>query len=376
MNTELSIIARLLENARQPEEVFGKLEGDQAEALRGAYRSLTKIAHPDRYRDAQDQALAEQAFRTLQKWTRTAEEKILCGTYGQAPSSDPAAAPALVQHGKHSYIVQAMPLAQGDMCNLYQCTHLYNGAESAAIFKVARKSVDNDLLANEAAILRALVTSPEYTEFHAYVPRLVDSFDYRDPASPRPRRVNVLAFEEGHYFSLQEVRAHYTDGIDPKDMAWMWRRLLIALGFAHTSGVIHGAVLPTHVLIQPEQHGLVLIDWSYALSHPEPGDYIPAIASDYQAWYPPEVLAKETPTPSTDLYMAALCMIYLLGGDPITGTLPASVPQRIQSFFRGVARKKPTQRPQNALALLDEFTDLIEQLWGPRTFRAFSIPTK
>ena len=83
MNAELSLVAQLLENATRPEDVFGKLEGNQAEALRRAYRSLTKVAHPDRYRDAQDQAMAESAFRALQKWFRTAEEKITCGTYGQ-----------------------------------------------------------------------------------------------------------------------------------------------------------------------------------------------------------------------------------------------------------------------------------------------------
>ncbi|HLV97974.1 MAG TPA: hypothetical protein VKT82_04785 [Ktedonobacterales bacterium] len=373
MNAELSFVAQLLDNARQPEDVFGKLEGNQAEALRGAYRSLTKVTHPDHYRDAQDQALAEQAFRALQKWARTAEEKITLGTYGR---EEPTGTSTLVQHRKHAYVVQAAPFAQGDMCNLYQCTHVFNGTEGAAIFKVARQPADNDLLAYEAAALKTLASSQEHKQFHAYVPQLVDSFDYHDPSSPAARRVNVLAFETGQYFSLQEVRAHYSKGIDPKDMAWMWRRLLIALGFAHASGVIHGAVLPTHVLIQPEQHGLVLIDWSYAVSHPAMGEHIPAISSDYQAWYPPEVLAKETPTPSTDLYMAALCMIYLLGGDPLTGTLPDSTPPRIQAFFRGVALKKPAQRPQNALTLLDEFTNLIQQLWGPRTFRVFYMPKK
>jgi hypothetical protein len=74
--------------------------------------------------------------------------------------------------------------------------------------------------------------------------------------------------------------------------------------------------------------------------------------------------------------MGALCMIYLLGGDPVTGTLPDATPKRLQSFFRGVTLKKPAQRPQNALTLLDEFNDLIEQLWGPRRFRAFYMPQK
>lgn len=376
MNAELLLMAQLLDKARQPEDVFGKLEGNQAEALRVAYRNLTKVTHPDRYLDAPDQVMAEQAFRALQNWASNAEEKITCGTYGQDSTSNSSPAPVLVRHRKHTYLVQATPFAQGDLCNLYHCARTFDGKETAAIFKVARQPADNDLVVQEASVLRQLAANQEYKQFHAYVPQLVDSFDYRDPLSPVSRSVNVLAYEEGPYFSLQDVRACYLQGIDPKDMAWMWRRLLIALGFAHTCGMIHGAVLPSHVLIQPEQHGLTLIDWSYAASNPTLGAYIPAIVSEYQAWYPPEVLSKEPPSPSTDLYMGALCMIYLLGGDPITGVMPDSTPKRMQSFFRGVALKKPAQRPQHALTLLDEFTDLIERLWGPRTFRTFSMPKK
>ncbi len=45
--------------------------------------------------------------------------------------------------------------------------------------------------------------------------------------------------------SLTEVGTAYPDGVDPRDAAWMWRRLLVGLGFAHRAGVLHGAVLPT-----------------------------------------------------------------------------------------------------------------------------------
>ena len=60
-------------------------------------------------------------------------------------------------------------------------------------------------------------------------------------------------------------------GVDPRDAAWMWRRLLVALGFAHRAGVLHGAVLPEHVLIHPGEHGLVLVDWCYSVPGCHPG---------------------------------------------------------------------------------------------------------
>jgi serine/threonine protein kinase len=377
MNAELLLIAQRLENAQKPEDVFGELPGNQGEALHASYRLLTKVAHPDRYVDAHDQAVAEKAFQALQKWLTTAQEKIKSNTYGQDGSATSTnAPPVLVRNRKRDYLVQGTPLAQGDLCNLYQCSFTLAGKETDGVFKVARHPDDNDLVSNEAQILRQLASSKAYAKFHTYIPQVVDSFDYRDAASPQPRRVNVLTVEAGPYYSLKEVRAAYPQGIDARDMAWIWRRLLIVLGFAHLQSIIHGAVLPTHILIQPENHGLVLIDWSYALADPAPDEYIPAISTEYKDWYPPEVLAKERPRPGTDLYLGALCMVYLLGGDPVKGTLPDSVHKRIQSFFRGTTLKRPAQRPQDALHLLDEFTELIESLWGPRTFREFHMPKK
>jgi serine/threonine protein kinase len=377
MDAELQLIAQLLENAQQPEEVFGKLDGDQGEALRASYRLLTKVAHPDRYAAPHDQAAAEKAFVALQRWLIRAEEKIKIGAYGQDGAAHATSTPpVLVRNRKCEYLVQGTPFAQGDLCNLYRCTYVPDGKETNAIFKVARNPADNDLVSNEGSILKQLASNKDYEQFHAYIPRIVDSFDYRDSSSPHARRVNVLALEEGPYYSLQEVRAAYPQGIDARDMAWIWRRLLIVLGFAHRHSVIHGAALPAHILIQPENHGLVLIDWSYALYEPAPGEYIPAISTEYKDWYPPEVLAKEPPRPGTDIYLGALCMLYLLGGDPVKGTIPESVHKRIQSFFRGTTLKGQAQRPQDALRLLDEFTELIESLWGPRTFREFYMPKK
>ena len=377
MDAELELIAQLLENACKPEDVFGKLDGNQADALRTSYHLLSKVAHPDHYTNSQDQVVAEKAFRALQKWLASAEEKLKSKTYGQDGSATAMGAPAvLVRNRKQEYLVQGTPFAQGDLCNLYQCAYTLGGKETNGTFKVARNPGDNDLVSNEAYMLKQLASSEAYEQFHAYVPQLVDSFDYRDSASPHPRRVNVLALEEGPYYSLQEVRSCYPYGIDARDMAWMWRRLLIVLGFAHKSNIIHGAVLPTHILIQPEHHGLVLIDWSYALYEPAADEYIPAISTEYKDWYPPEVLAKEPPRPGTDIYLGALCMLYLLGGDAVKGTMPEAVPKRIQSFFRGTTLKGAAQRPQDALRLLDEFTELIESLWGPRTFREFYMPKK
>jgi hypothetical protein len=99
------------------------------------------------------------------------------------------------------------------------------------------------------------------TRYAPYLPRLVDTarFDTAPGGGPR-RRANVLGRLDG-FVSLGQVRAAYPGGVDVRDAAWMWRRLLVVLGHAHRAGAAHGAVLPEHVLIHPGDHGLVLADW-------------------------------------------------------------------------------------------------------------------
>ncbi|MGH3238625.1 MAG: adenylosuccinate synthetase, partial [Streptosporangiaceae bacterium] len=65
---------------------------------------------------------------------------------------------------------------------------------------------------------------------------------HREPRSGIQRHLNLIGRLTG-FRSLAEVRAAFPAGIDPRDAAWMWRRLLVAAGAAHRAGVIHGAVL-------------------------------------------------------------------------------------------------------------------------------------
>ena len=80
----------------------------------------------------------------------------------------------------------------------------------------------------------------------------------------------------------------------------MWRRLLVGLGWAHRAGVVHGAVLPEHVLIHPAEHGLVLVDWCYSVA---PGERIPALVAKHRDGLPagggrPEAGRRRPPTSS------------------------------------------------------------------------------
>ena len=50
----------------------------------------------------------------------------------------------------------------------------------------------------------------------------------QDPASGIQRCANVIGWQPG-FVSLAEVRTAFGAGVDPRDAAWMWRRLLVVL---------------------------------------------------------------------------------------------------------------------------------------------------
>jgi hypothetical protein len=192
------------------------------------------------------------------------------------------------------------------------------------------------------------------------VPRLVDTFAHRDPVTGAERQVTVLATAPG-LRSLVDVRQAYPDGLDARDVAWMWRRLLVALGLAHRAGVVHGAVLPPHVLIEPDAHGVVLVDWCFAT---EPGGVVPALVPDHQEWYPAEVTGRRPCGPGTDIDMATRCMTWLMGH---------RAPHELLAFAAGCRQRSLSGRPDDAWRLLGELDEVLHRLYGPRTFRPFTL---
>jgi hypothetical protein len=245
-------------------------------------------------------------------------------------------------------------VARGDLANLYETRQ--------GLLKLPRDPADNDLMEREAAALTRLRACGD-RRFLPYVPRLLEVQRHRDPRSGARRHANVLERLHG-FHSLAEVHRAFPDGVDPRDVAWMWRRLLVAVGFAHRAGVVHGAVLPEHVLIHPGQHGLALLDWCYSVSDHTP-DHVPAIVERYRHWYPPEVLGRRAAGPSTDIYLATRCMTQLMG---------AWAPKPLITFARGCALPNPKRRPHDAWLLLGELDELLERLYGPRRFRPFTMP--
>ncbi len=375
MNAELERVSKFLEEAVFPEDVFGDLSGSVQEKLNEAkkiFRQNARVLHPDKYAKEEDRICAEAAFKLLNPFYKAAQDLINNGIYGERKAPKATYEPMIIKTRRYEYVVDEL-LYEGDISNIYHAIYEDGGVEHVLV-KVARDPKDNDLVTNEARILRHLAAAgSDFNSLKPYASQLVETFGYREDRSSQTRQAVVLKSIDGLY-SFEQVKKRYPDGIDPKDMAWMFGRLMFALELAHANGVVHGAVVPSHVLIHPEEHGLVLIDWSYAVLNPaESDEKIKAIPGPYGDWYPEEVLKKEEPMFGLDLYMAAQCMVYLLGGDPVKKQFPDSVPMKIRAFLKGCMISAPTLRPQDAIMLRQEFIKLIEGLWGRREFHYFTM---
>jgi len=273
-------------------------------------------------------------------------------------------------------------LAIGSICAVYRCRFVAEGRDVEGVFKVARDPSTSPFVANEAEALRLLHGAPDAERYVPFLPVLEDSLVVGDGGAVTSRRANVLrvhpeiASPADELYTLEEVRRAYPDGLDARDMAWVWRRLLSVLGFAHRHDVVHGAVLPMHVMIEPRGHKLVLIDWctavSGAKSNPRPA---PMLSAGHLPWYGRDGAEQRPASPGLDISLAARCMIDLVGGDPVGQRFPPKFDTRLEHYFRGCVGATSIKNP-DAWQMLADFDRLIEQLWGPRRFRVLTMPPK
>ncbi|MEE6258769.1 protein kinase family protein [Plantactinospora sonchi] len=316
----------LVQGTDDPAEVF--VDGVTS------YRRLVRILHPDVAPVGRTAAATAATARLAALW---------------------AAKTPVLQTRRHRWVV-GDGYATGDLATLREVTD----GDLYGLLKLPRDPADGDLARAEIDALARLVAEGD-PRHRAYAPRLLDTVVHDEPATGVRRTGPVLERLDG-FVSLAEVARHHPDGLDPRDAAWMWRRLLVGLGWAHRAGVVHGAVLPEHVLIHPAAHGLALVDWCYSV---RPGDRITAIVARHRDRYPPEVPARRPATPATDLYAAADLMARLVG---------PRLPAPLRRFADGCRLDRPTMRPDDAWRLLAELDDLLHDLYGPRRFRPFTLP--
>lgn len=379
---DLEAVSRLVLKATVPEDVFGDVQGDsdaKVRIVRQIYRKTIVLVHPDRFTGT-DAATAGECTQALGKWRSEAEVKIAAGTYGDRKpvvvvTAKPSMEPQVVKAPRGQYVVESL-LVQGDLTDLYRCNSTNKaGSQQEFAFKVVQSAADNDLLKHEATVLEALYPKDQPAEkFYRFLPKIHDSFMLRGSKARTNRQVNILPLYVD-LVTLADVSKAYPSGLDYRDMVWMFKRLLMVLGFVHRQGVVHGAVLPPHVMVHPVEHGAKLVDWCYSVQDMHSSENrVKAMSTPWRDFYAPEILTKNAVTAQTDVFMAAKCMVALLGGDVKSNKLPSTVPPQIRMFLESCLFPSQFRRPDDAWALLEEFDQMLEKLVGKPAYRLLVMP--
>jgi hypothetical protein len=325
-------LADLLDEATTAFAVFGH-------DIQGRYCRMAKLCHPDLFSAGLQQDKAAKVFRRLTVLRDAAMR---------------AAHRHVVVSPKREYGLVTQ-LATGDLTDVYQAV-----AEGVRyVVKIARHESGNPLLATEARHLELLMTRSGGHRYREYLPHLIETFALSDAEGKR--QANVSRHREGFY-TLESVRRRHVSGLDPRHLAWIFKRMLEGIGFVQTCGLVHGAILPPHVSLHAENHGLQFLDWIHSV---RTGNVVAFVPTAYRHWYPGEVLRRESTGPATDIFLAARCLIYAAGGDFVAGRWPASVPREMQRFVDTCLFASPRMRPQDAWKLHEEFDELLLRLFGP-----------
>jgi len=159
--------------------------------------------------------------------------------------------------------------------------------------------------------------------------------------------------------------------MDPETVAWITERLLNGSMYLHHHGVIHGDIKPQNIIIQPNNHSVVLVDFGLAMVKPSESaksqGYTPIFAS-------PEQISGKVLLPASDYYSLGMVMIYALNGGKRMDRkqVPASVPDPMVDFIYRITKQEVLSRPQRDL--FDDFVNVRHLSFGRSRSGMKNIP--
>lgn len=348
MPTEVQVVFDKLEAACCPEDIFGS--GDDPTVV---FKKLARVVHPDRN---PTEPIAEQAFQKLNELKQEADARVKNGRWGKR-----IPLPHCVPMEIGKYKAKHHPRI-GDIADLYTV----EGGK--ALIKAARSHDDNDLLRAEVAALKlfAAIDGPVRNG----VPELIDNFWIEGVWK---REANVITRFSG-FVTAQEVHAKI-DKLDIRTSVWMFKRILSLLTWVHHFHLVHGAILPPHVMfypdndgnstdIDPRKHSIRLVDWCYSVNFKQRtrlSSWVPA----WQDHYAPELLAKSFIGPASDIYMAAKLIVYLCG---------SKFPAALGKVLKKCLDSDPAKRYQKAGDVLNDWKEAAAKEFGSPKWIDFNLP--
>jgi hypothetical protein len=236
-------------------------------------------------------------------------------------------------------------LARGEIADVYVASRARWPSE-LAVLKVVRDDADAPLLEQEWRVLGQLHAK----NVGVRVPAPVAIGDSKC----------VYRWAGGFVHTFEAVRAAYPDGVPPVASIWVWRRILEVLTVMRKEGLVHGAILPNHLLVQTGEHGVRLVGFSCA---DRAGAALRTISTDFETFYPASVLDSQKLTAAMDIVMSARCVTYLLGR--------RELPPALADLLHRVGNDEHSNL--DPWKLHHEVGELGRQLFGPPAFHPIAM---
>lgn len=295
------------------------------------------------------------------------------GSADPVPSSMPADGRPRLNLDGRTYVIEGW-MASGDSCEVYRGRWVRRLGELVVI-KVLRSKADADLLRREREILLRLRDSDTRGSDH-FVQRLPSPIALgptrwsRGGSRDREWLTSVHGWPPGFVHTLEEVGEVHTSGVDGRVVVWLAKRLLELLAWTHDAGVVHGAVVPPHVLVHPRAHGAMLVGWGAASERAASGyPPLPATSAAWSAFYPEDALNGRV-GPGTDVSMAARCALAAWGELPGAPAIPDAVVGPVARVLRQGARGEFA----SAWSLREAVDAASREQFGPASYNPLPMP--
>ncbi len=279
------------------------------------------------------------------------------------------------------YLVEGL-LGNGDKCDVFRA-RTDSETPELVIVKALACEEDADLFRSEIAVARRFQTFDDVSSefFRQFVPDVADAGTV---AFPDGTSAPAVAYRNAHQFdwTVADILREYPKGIHPKDVVWMTNRVCDLLAWIHGKRIVHGAIVPDHLVIKCETHSVRIVDWGYASGIGQP---LRAMSVANGVYYP-DALRPETRVDVThDLAMACRVGIALLGGNPATGQTPRRVPTIDEGpvaipdpiadlLFRHAMYATSRPAVTTVAAFKAKLKVAAEAAYGPPRYHPFSMP--
>ncbi len=273
-----------------------------------------------------------------------------------------------------SYLVDGQ-IGRGDRSDVYRLTACVEPAE-VLVAKVLRVPEEAPAFARARAFLSRTATF-ESAATHTYARRIHQAREVDTCVDERGVRHPAMVFSDkpGYEYDGRAIREAYPNGVPTHAFGWMAKRLFELLSWLHQEGWAHGAIVPEHLLVLPQDHMVTLLDWS---SVGQLGAVVQGLVPAVEA-FAPERGPGLRHTRARDVAMACRSLLFLLGADLATGELPPGARDGATEFVLAHAGYGPgplAPITDTKRQVHDPYETALRAAHGPSRYIPFFLPER